>query len=94
MCVQVSDRKFWQPVGSVLRILLTGEIVAAHSFGRQKIYTEYTILYDPDVWQLIVSSKHLGNSRHPKPGVVRVRFGRWRDVSTHALGLIFASETG
>lgn len=69
---QVADRSNEQPADSAFRLLVVGEIVAAHSFVRRRLYVEYRILHDPRLWQLVVSGRRVKDTTCPRPGVIRV----------------------
>lgn len=54
--------------GGVLRVVLLAELVAAAGFQRDRLYLEWQLHFDPDVWVLQHSEQEV-----VQPGVIQVR---------------------
>lgn len=62
------------PEGSMLHVMLVGELVAGWGFPRRQLYVEYRILYDPSLWRLLPRGRlGLKDTTTPRPGVIRVQ---------------------
>lgn len=56
------------PDGNAVRLVVYGELLSAAGYMRDRLYLEYAITWDPEVWAL----QHAGGPQPVEPGVIKV----------------------
>lgn len=59
------------PSPTALRLMLFGELVSGAGFQQDRLYIEWRLLFDPELWLL----QSPGMSPEDQPGVIKVSWG-------------------